>query len=346
MNPSGSLTYSEIISQPRVWAASIEYLQGQTSSLRTFYQEGDFSSVIFTGCGSTYYLSLSAAAWFQSLTGKAARGLPASEIWLYEREAYPLQGRHLLVAVSRSGSTTETLRAVEAFKQRGSGQVLTLSCYPDAPLASMGDMNLVLQDAQEESVAQTRAFSTLYLAAVWFSLACADNMKLLEEMTRLPESGKFLIETYAGLANELGREPRLERFYFLGGGGNYGLACEASLKMKEMSLSHSEPFHFMEFRHGPMSMVNEGTLIVGLVSGSNFHQENSVLKEMQARGATVISLGEEDTNVVFRSGLSEPVRAVLYLLPMQLLAYEHSMVKGLNPDLPFNLTAVVHLPDV
>ncbi len=249
------------------------------------------------------------------------------------------------MAVSRSGSTTETLRAVEAFKQGGQGRVLTISCYPRAPLASLGDMNLVLPEAQEESVAQTRAFSTLYLAAIWFSLVCGDKMELLDELIRLPASGKFLIETYAGLAKEFGRNTGLDRYYFLGGGARYGLACEISLKMKEMSLSHSEPFHFMEFRHGPMSMINEHTLIVGLVSVTNYRQEQAVLYEMRARGATVISLGEVDTNVTFRSGLSEPIQSVLYLPVLQLLAYERSLSKGLNPDLPQNLTAVVYLPD-
>ncbi len=69
MNQPGGLTYAEIISQPEVWAGSIEHLQTQRSAMRQFYKDGDFDSVIFTGCGSTYYLSLSAAAWFQSLTG-------------------------------------------------------------------------------------------------------------------------------------------------------------------------------------------------------------------------------------------------------------------------------------
>ena len=73
----------------------------------------------------------------------------------------------------------------------------------------------------------------------------------------MPEAGRKLIENYQGLAQSIGTAADLDRFYFLGSGPRYGLACELSLKMKEMSLSHSEPFHFMEFRHGPMSMVTD-----------------------------------------------------------------------------------------
>jgi glucosamine--fructose-6-phosphate aminotransferase (isomerizing) len=77
--------------------------------------------------------------------------------------------------------------------------------------------------------------------------------------------------------------------------------------MKEMSLSHSEPFHFMEFRHGPKSMVNPETLVVGLVSEQNFSEENKVLEEMQAMGARIFSMGEESGSVVFHSGLQRRV---------------------------------------
>jgi glutamine---fructose-6-phosphate transaminase (isomerizing) len=343
MPEPGYFTRAEIFSQPDVWGKALRTMQTQALDLRTFFNEGDFNSVIFTGCGSTYYLSLAAASTFQALAGRASRGLPASEIWFYQPEAYSSQQRYLLVAVSRSGLTTETVRAVEAFKQRGHGSVITLSCYPDAPLATMGDVNLLFAEAQEESVAQTRAFSTLYLASAALSAIWAGDDERLSQMSKLPAVGKTLLEKYVPDAEKFGREPKYERLYFLGSGARYGLACEVSLKMKEMSLSHSEPFHFMEFRHGPMSMVNENTLIVGFLSEKNFSQENVVLNEMQAKGADVFSLGERDTAVAFESDLDEDIRSVLYLPIIQLMAYEHSLSKGLNPDLPHNLTAVVKL---
>jgi len=113
--------------------------------------------------------------------------------------------------------------------------------------------------------------------------------------------------------------------------------------MKEMTLTHSEPFHFLEFRHGPMSMVNENAVVVGLLSDANRVHEVKVLSEMAGLGGTVAVLGESDADVQFESEIPESVRGVLYLPVLQLLAFYRSLAKGLNPDRPTNLTAVVKL---
>jgi glucosamine--fructose-6-phosphate aminotransferase (isomerizing) len=113
--------------------------------------------------------------------------------------------------------------------------------------------------------------------------------------------------------------------------------------MKEMTLTHSEPFHFLEFRHGPMSMVNQHAVVVGMLSDANRVHEEQVLSEMKMLGGTVASLGELDANVEFKSGIPESVRGVLYLPVLQLMAFYRSIAKELNPDRPQNLTAVVKL---
>jgi glucosamine--fructose-6-phosphate aminotransferase (isomerizing) len=113
--------------------------------------------------------------------------------------------------------------------------------------------------------------------------------------------------------------------------------------MKEMSLTHSEPFHFMEFRHGPMSMVTPETLIFGLRSEQNRAEEQQVLDDMRVRGAQVLSLDEAEADVSFASGLSEAARNVLYLPFGQIMGFERSLAKGLDPDRPHNLEAVVRL---
>jgi glucosamine--fructose-6-phosphate aminotransferase (isomerizing) len=308
-----------------------------------FYRKTSFDSVLFTGCGSTYYLSLAASAVFQNLTGIPSRGLPASEIWLYPESACVPQRRHLLVVISRSGETTETVRAAQAFKDRDQGTAITFTCYPDSVLSKQGDLNIVLPAAQEQSVAQTRAFSSLFLATTAFAAACAGRDDLLSQMVRLPEACDRLLVHYAPLAHDLGADAGFDRFYFLGSGARYGLAAEISLKMKEMSLSHSEPFHFMEFRHGPMSMVTDTSMIMGLLSDSQLSHETAVLDEMQARGAKIVSLAETDASVTLGSGVDEAIRDVLYLPAAQLIAFEHSLSKGLNPDQPHNLSAVIRL---
>lgn len=337
---TGTHTYQEITSQPAAWRETLEYLDTHAESLAAFDPAG-FDEVLVTGCGSTYYLALAAAALLQDLTGVRARALPASEIWLYPGSAYRGGANTLLLAVSRSGTTTETVRAVESFRARGSGSVVTLSCYPESTLAGLGDLNLVLSAGQERSVAQTRAFSTLYLATVFLAHAWAKRPPTA--LHELPAAAARLLEHYAPLAERLGEDLSLERFYFLGSGPRYGLACEVSLKLKEMTLTHSEPFHFLEFRHGPQSMVTDTTLLVGLVSEANAASERAVLREMKARGAQVLSLAEADADVAFGSGVPEPLRDVLCLPVLQLLAYRRSLAKGLNPDRPHNLEAVVML---
>jgi glucosamine--fructose-6-phosphate aminotransferase (isomerizing) len=137
--------------------------------------------------------------------------------------------------------------------------------------------------------------------------------------------------------------PHMDRFYFLGSGPRYGLACEANLKMKEMTLTHSEPFHFLEFRHGPKAMVGKSAIVIGLLSDTNRAHEQAVLDEMHALGGQTLSLGESDADVTFASGLSEAVRNVLYLPVLQLTAYYRALSKGLNPDEPTHLDAVVRL---
>jgi len=130
------------------------------------------------------------------------------------------------------------------------------------------------------------------------------------------------------------------------------LANEAMLKTKEMTVSHAEAYHPLEFRHGPMSMVNEQTLVVGFLSDTGAAQETRVLEDMSRLGGRTLALVEDravfagwqpDDVVELQSGLDEWERGPLYLPLIQRMAYHRATAKGLNPDRPHNLTAVVEL---
>ena len=330
-------TYREIKSQREAWQNALDVVH--VASLPDAAQYGQ---LIFTGCGSTYYLSLAAAALYQELTGRAARAVPAGELLLNPQTVVQDNISHLLVAISRSGTTTETIRAVERLKSEKRGDVLTISTH-NATLSSLGDTSLVITTGQEGSVAQTRSFASMYVAVTAFCARMAGRGDLLDRMKKLPEIGNWLISNYESFAKEMGENLNFDRFYFLGSGIRYGLACEANLKMKEMTLTHSEPFHFLEFRHGPMSMVNEKAVIVGLLSESNFSHERAVLNEMHALGGKTVTLAESDEDISFKSQIPESARGVLYLPVLQLMAFYRSLAKGLNPDKPTNLTTVVKL---
>jgi glucosamine--fructose-6-phosphate aminotransferase (isomerizing) len=334
-------TLDEICTQPDAWAEALQVVQSQAAALEKLSEMAG-CQLVFTGCGSTYYLSLAGAALFQELTGRTARAVPASELLLNPKTILTDQPV-LLVAVSRSGSTTETVKAVEHFKRECKGQVLAITNYGEEPLAGLGDLALVIPAGQERSVAQTRSFASMYLAAAAFAAVSAGRADLMGQMQALPEIGRRLISLYAGLAQEMGGNLTIDRFYFLGSGTRYGLACEVNLKMKEMTLTHSEAFHFLEFRHGPMSMVTPSALIIGLLSDSNRMHEQAVLDEMSTLGGKTLSLAEASANISFESGVPEACRGVLYLPVLQLMAYYRSIAKGLNPDMPTNLSAVVRL---
>jgi len=307
---------------------------------------------LFTGCGSTYYAAQILAAAFQALTGVPARGLPASEVFLFPWTIPGDAARTWLVAVSRSGETTETLRALEAYRKAGGQKALAITCYEDSPMAGMCDLCLVMRDAEEESIAQTRALTAMLVGGLFCAGLVAGDEALLDQLRRLPDAARALMDGGFRTAEELGKRANLGQVFFLGSGPLHGAANEAMLKLKEMSLTISQAFHFLEFRHGPISMVDESTLMVGLLSQAALEEELAVLKETRALGATALALvpeelaascAEVDHVIALPRGFDDLARLPLYLPPLQWLAWHRAVVRQLNPDRPRHLTPVVYL---
>ncbi|MHB0856656.1 MAG: SIS domain-containing protein [Anaerolineae bacterium] len=347
MMQRGEYTFQEIVGQPDAWEEALAVGSSSWGSLQTLWRQSGQGELLFTGCGSTYYLSLVAAAAARG-AGLPARALPASEIWLFPEYSSTDLACSVLVAVSRSGETSETLRAVEAYRRAGGRTVVTVTCYPEATLPGLCDAVLAIPAGQEVSVAQTRSFASMLVTCRILIAALVGDADCLERMSALPNLGRRLIERYAPLAADLGGREALQRFFFLGNGPLYGLACEAMLKMKEMSLSYSEAYHALEFRHGPKSMVNEESLVVALLSDAAWAQETAVAADMRALGAQTLAVSEgscdvADYGICLGSGLGQIDRLVLYLPALQLLAYHRALANGQNPDSPHNLTAVVAL---
>jgi glucosamine--fructose-6-phosphate aminotransferase (isomerizing) len=262
---------------------------------------------------------------------------------MYPRTVYERDAHYILVAISRSGTTSETIAAVKRFREAGRGRVVVITTCESTPLTMMGDLVIAIPAGQEESVAQTRSFASMYVAGMAVAVQVAGRKDLVKSMVRLPALGAQILEEYQLLARSIGEDLALDRFYFLGSGPRYGLACETNLKMKEMTLTHSEPFHFMEFRHGPMSMVTRSAAVIGMRSDAQREQEQAVLNEMRSLGGKVVPMAESEADLCFNSGLPEVVRNVLYLPPLQLMAFYRAIAKGLNPDQPQNLSKVVEL---
>jgi glucosamine--fructose-6-phosphate aminotransferase (isomerizing) len=347
MSAKGQHTFTEIITQPAAWADALQAFSATESTLKQAWADLRPQQLVFTGCGSTYYLAQIAAALFQGLTGVSARACPASEIILFAPQILSNPAQTLLVAISRSGTTTETLTAIHKFRQLDGAAVWSITCQPQSPLAQETDLVLLAEAAQEQSMAQTRSFASMLILAQ--ALAATLAGEETTPLALLPELGQKLIEQSASLAETLGSRPDLTQFFFLGSGALYGVACEAMLKMKEMSLSQSEAFHFLEFRHGPKAIVDEQSLIIGLLSATAFTPEQQVLAEMAALGGHVLSLTpisekiDANWSLNLASHLPTWAKPVLYLPPLQLLAYHRAISKGLDPDNPRHLDPVVFL---
>ena len=346
---SESIVKQEIDSQPEAWTATWRRLQGSRQQLSELIFSQCWDTVLFAGCGSTHYLSLAAANLYQQLTGQRARGLPSSEIVLFPNGVYPdvLGQQILLVAVSRSGETTETLRAVERHRRERHLPALAITCHGDSPLARQTEAVFAAEEAREESVPQTRSFTSMYLATQFLAGLAAGDEAFLAGLERLPMEAEASLARNDDLVSRIA-QMEWARIIFLGSGPYYGLACEGMLKLKEMALSWSEAYHFLEFRHGPISLVDSQTLVVGLLSDRAAEEERAVLADVRRLGGQTLTLGEglaeESTySIALESRLPELVRGALYVLPLQLLAYRRALARGLDPDRPRHLKQAVVL---
>ena len=335
------------MSQPDVWVDALAAFNPQDRLLQSWLESGAFDHVIVTGCGSTHYLALTAARLLRH-AGRHALACPASELLLHLKSICIPGNRYSLLCISRSGTTTETVRAQQQFKAKVGGPLLTVTCNSDSPLAIAADLAIAIDAAQEESVAQTRSFTSMLV--VIQQLAAMIAGQDVAASRALPAFCRLLLDRYGDLARSLGEDSAIQKFFFLGSDALYGIACEAMLKMKEMSLAYSEAYHTLEFRHGPMSMVGEDSLVIGLISPESAKQEIRVLDEMAEMGARVLAIRQTYTenHQCIRLPVDLPPWSipVVCLPALQLLAFHRAIHNGCDPDKPQNLSAVISLDDI
>ncbi len=345
-------TAKEIREQTDAWTAVLEDLPKNHSEVFDFCRDLHETEFVFIGCGTSYYLSLCAAAVYSGITGEKARAVTASDVFLYPESIFPQNHKFLGIPISRSGSTTETIWAAKYLKNELHIETLALSCNPKSDLVKISPRSLVAEAAVEASVVMTKSFTSMLLMIQLLAAAKSRNQKYFANLKELPAKGRAVINDFEGIAKQIAENKELDYFIFLGQGPYYGLACESMLKMKEMSLSISEAYHSMEFRHGPISIIDHHTVVIFLMSDSGREHETRMLKDVKALGAKTVVVCERsapeikslaDYRVELNSGLSDYARLILYMPIMQLLGYHRAIGKGLDPDNPKNLTQVVIL---
>lgn len=338
----GSQTYEEMLSQFSAWRANVESIKSHIEIVKDFFNSHRFHTIILTGCGTSFYLAQAGAVVLADILGIRSFAAPASEIFLFPK-IYTDQNT-VLIAFSRSGTTTEVLKAVEVSHRRGA-KVLAISCRDKSPLINSADVSLVAINAEDKSVVQTRSFTTMYTMLLSLAAILGRRFDLIEELSVLPDFAEQTFFRTKPLMENLAQNEDLHFFVFLGSGHNYGLACGAMLNLKETTLSHTEAYHFLEFRHGPFSMVNRSTLVIGFLSDSASDLEIAVIKEAVAAGAHVLVLSQSLVNeahfCVVIPGLTEYTRSIAFLPILHLFAFYKAVAKGLDPDAPPHLRRVV-----
>jgi glucosamine--fructose-6-phosphate aminotransferase (isomerizing) len=337
----GEHTIQEIHSQPEVWRRLLEQMRGDSSPLAALDRCARTGPVLFTGCGSSYYASLAAAAAWTRFAGGPAWALSATDVMMYPECHFASGAPGTLVAVSRSGKTPETRSAAAYCKQTLGWPAIGISCNAASAVLEACDAAIVLADAAEKSRFTTRVFTGTILTVLAWAARRAANRELETELDRLPDLACGVIERYGAGMEDLAQNGRFDQYVYLGQGPYYGLASEAMLKTKEMAGTTAEVFHSQEFLHGPKYAAGPSTLTVALLSDGGRQWQLELLPKLKGFGAQVLTVCEEagpeirehsDWVCELRSGLSEYGRMLLAMLLLQLFAYHRALALGKSVD--------------
>jgi glucosamine--fructose-6-phosphate aminotransferase (isomerizing) len=330
----GSATYADVMGQASGWTAAVDEVEAQWGALRSNLLAISPKHVALVGCGSTHHLAEATAALWRGAADWIVTTPPASDVLHDPRGLLPWPDRTIMVTLSRSGATSETLAAVDAFRAIGGAAVWSVNCRSQSPLTQMSDIAVAIDEGFEPQVAQTRSFSSMLVATE--SLARLLHNRPIWSAKTIGRSADKAIEIARATVDDSERLALLkvlDRIDLLGSGPCYGIAREGTLKLIEMSLTNSSAFHVPEYRHGPKAMVCDTTLVVGVVDPSDSEPGISVLKE-------VIRLCGH--TLVVPAPLDGPLASVMPTL--QLLAVRRAELADIDPDTPRHLSAVVELP--
>jgi glucosamine--fructose-6-phosphate aminotransferase (isomerizing) len=349
---AGHQTLHEILSQPATWLETARQFENNEALVRTFQGFPLEGPWLFVACGSSYYLARTIAAQWAALLKARCAAVAASELLFAPEEVMRRTGARQVVLVSRSGKTTEVLRASEWLKANAAVQTIGVTCSENSALAETCAHLLTLPWADEKSMVMTRSFTSILLLFERLGATLAGDTSLAAALERLPEKTSAWLSANADKIRALGTKRRFADFVFLGQGAHYWLAQEAALKMTEMSSSYAQAYHTLEFRHGPKSIASKDTLITFLLSEAAAAEESLLISELKKLGAATFVIANQatpalrrDSDLLIELGLGEPefARLALTAIPAQLLGLAVGLRKGLNPDVPKNLTRAVVL---
>ncbi|MDQ3689341.1 MAG: glutamine--fructose-6-phosphate transaminase (isomerizing) [Chloroflexota bacterium] len=354
-------TLKEIYEQPH---AIQECLRGRvdTAGNVTLHELGamdaklrEIDSIYLVGCGTASYAAHVAAYLIQDWVGVSATMQVGSEM---RYSPPPIDSRTLVIGVSQSGETADTLAPLKMAEERGA-TVIVITNVVGSAITREADAVCYLQAGPEVAVASTKAFVTqvlvlqmiaLHLARLrgtlrdrqlrTFGQALRELPRLAAETLKLGPQIKKLAHRYAGVRD----------FIFIGRGVGFPIAMEGALKLKELSYVHAEGYAAGELKHGPIALLDPQTPLVAIATkGAIYEKLVSNVAEARARSAPVIAIATEGDDqmhqyahdVIYVPETPEPISPVIAVLPLQLLAYEVAVARGTDVDQPRNLAKSV-----
>ena len=351
----------EIMEQPRALKATIAPRIKNGKIVLDDFDEAfraDFryiNRIVITACGSAYHAGCVGRYMIESLCRVPVEVDVASEL----RYRHPIVDEHtLLIAVSQSGETADTIAAIRECKAHGA-RVLTIVNVVGSTVAKLGDYVMYTWAGPEIAVATTKGYTTqiavLDLLAVWMAnerrtLTAPRYAELVAGIADLPERTQRSIDLNPQVSYLAERYCGNSSLFFIGRNIDYAVALEASLKLKEISYIHSEAYAAGELKHGTIALIDPGRLVVSLACYEElFDKTMSNIKEVKARGAKVLAVVNEGNRRVFAEAddvLFVPVTDPLFsaipeILPLQLFAYHVARCNGCDIDKPRNLAKSV-----
>ncbi|HWR76049.1 MAG TPA: glutamine--fructose-6-phosphate transaminase (isomerizing) [Thiobacillus sp.] len=353
----------EIHEQPRALtdtlliAVAQDHIQPEWFGFDAAEVLGQVNAVTFLACGTSFHAAKVATYWLEEIAGIPAHAEIASE---YRYRTSVPNPDALIVTISQSGETADTLAALNHAKQLGQDKTLTICNVPESALTRASRLKFLTRAGPEIGVASTKAFTTQLAGLLLLTLVLA---KLRGRLTPAQETAH--LAALRGLPNKvqqaLALEPQVEawsqRFankhhaLFLGRGVHYPIALEGALKLKEISYIHAEAYPAGELKHGPLALVDEDMPVITIAPNDQLIEKlKSNMQEVRARGGELYVFADGDVHIEesafvhvikLPGGSNGVLSPILHTVPLQLLSYHAALQKGTDVDKPRNLAKSV-----
>ncbi len=362
LGPYRHYMQKEIFEQPRAIADTLqgidsimpELFDGANASAARVFK--DIDSVLILACGTSYYSGCTAKYWLESIAKIPTQVEVASE-YRY-RDSVP-NPRTLVVTITQSGETADTLAALRHAQGLGMAHTLTICNVATSAMVRECELAYITRAGVEIGVASTKAFTAQLAGLFLLTLALAQSRGLLSEAEEARHI-KAMRHLPAALQAVLALEPQViawsqdfaakENALFLGRGLHYPIALEGALKLKEISYIHAEAYPAGELKHGPLALVTSAMPVVTVAPNDALLEKlKSNMHEVRARGGVLYVLADADSHIVSGDGLNVirmpehygELSPLLHVVPLQLLAYHTACARGTDVDKPRNLAKSV-----